>query len=219
MRFERYAIYDLGPQDLADFGADWLGWDARTGRETAGEGGALADTPRRYGFHATVKAPFRLAEGCSRDELAQALDGLAADTPVIEAPALQLRLLGDFLALVFDPQPQAVTDLAAKVVRDLDGFRAPLTDAERARRKPDRLSAPQRANLDRWGYPHVMDEFRFHMTLTGEVSGGAANEARQRLDRRLRGLLSDPHRIEALWLMGEDGEGRFHALHRAALGA
>ena len=28
----------------------------------------------------------------------------------------------------------------------------------------------QASNLDRWGYPYVFDDFRFHMTLTGPLT-------------------------------------------------
>ena len=31
------------------------------------------------------------------------------------------------------------------------------------------MTPRQREHLDRWGYPYVMDDFRFHMTLTGRV--------------------------------------------------
>ena len=51
-----------------------------------------------------------------------------------------------------------------------DSFRPPLSPDDRARRNPDKLTARQRDYLDRWGYPYVMEEFRFHMTLTGRLS-------------------------------------------------
>jgi hypothetical protein len=31
------------------------------------------------------------------------------------------------------------------------------------------LNQSQVANLDRWGYPYLFADFRFHMTLTGKV--------------------------------------------------
>lgn len=220
MQFRRYAVYDLGPGPLAGFGADWLGWDARTGRAGPATGGGWTDVPRRYGFHATIKAPFRLAEGRSQAGLISAFDAFAAElAPVTIDGGLRLAALGGFLALVFDPQPAAVTQMAAAVVRGLDDWRAPLTDADRARRRPESLSPAQRENLERWGYPHVMDQFRYHMTLTGPLDAAEADAARRALSPRLEGLLPRPHRIDTLVLMGEDAEGRFHALHRATLDA
>ena len=40
---------------------------------------------------------------------------------------------------------------------------------DRTRRNPSGLTPRQREFLDLWGYPYVMEEFRFHMTLTGRL--------------------------------------------------
>src|SRR5262249_14198568 len=67
----RYAIYFVPPADSAlyRFGAGFLGYDCYTGERlrqphdtalTASEWAQLTREPRRYGFHATLKAPFRL---------------------------------------------------------------------------------------------------------------------------------------------------------------
>lgn len=50
-----------------------------------------------------------------------------------------------------------------------DGFRAPLSLDERDRRLAAGLSGRQIGNLDKWGYPYVLEDFRFHMSLTGKV--------------------------------------------------
>ena len=34
------------------------------------------------------------------------------------------------------------------------------------------LTPRQRGYLERWGYPYVMEDFRFHMTLTGRLDAG-----------------------------------------------
>ena len=60
--------------------------------------------------------------------------------------------------------------LASAIVQEFDRFRAPLSEAEIERSDPDGLSAAQFANLHRWGNPYVMDEFRFHMPVTGPVN-------------------------------------------------
>ena len=65
--------------------------------------------------------------------------------------------------------------------RRLDPFRAPLTPSERARRRPEDLDPRRRALLDRWGYPHVFEAFRFHMTLTGRLADDAREAWRARL--------------------------------------
>ena len=206
MVWARYAIYWLPDGALGRAGADWLGWDARTGR------GDADGAPARYGFHATIKPPFRLAEGCDAVELAAAARALAAGLAPADLGRLTVARLGGFLALVPEREPAA---LAAAVVAGLDAFRAPPSAAERARRRAAGLTPSQAAMLDRWGYPHVMDEFRLHLTLTGRDPAG---DARARTEAAFEPL-AGPHRIEALTLMGEDAQGRFHAVEDLPLGA
>ncbi len=86
--------------------------------------------------------------------------------PVIK-PIVQS--ISGFIAVIpAEPSP-ALQQLAADCVTAFDSFREPLTAEDRARRNPSRLTAKQCEYLDRWGYPYVMDEFRFHMTLTGRL--------------------------------------------------
>ena len=112
---------------------------------------------------------------------------------------------------------RALNAMAGSVVEALDGFRAPLTPEEMARRSPDRLSTRQRKLLQRWGYPHVMEEFRFHMTLTGPLENGEAERARNVLAPVLDPLIERPFRIQGLCLFGEGEDGRFRNLHRYPL--
>ena len=71
--------------------------------------------------------------------------------------------------------------------------------------------------LQRWGYPHVMEEFRFHMTLTGSLPAAELAAVEAVLAPRLALLLPAPFAIDALTLLGEDADGRFHQISRAAL--
>ncbi len=221
----RHAIYwrpDPGP--LADFGAAWLGWEPRDGATPppppdapAARDGWTA-TPRKYGLHGTLKAPFRLAAGTSGAALGAAAAALAADAaPVVLPEGLRLARLGGFLALVPAGPAQALGALAARVVADLDRFRAPLTEAERARRHPERLDAAERANLERWGYPHVMEAFRFHITLTGALDPAAAAAAEADLGPRVAPFVGRPFAIGAIWHCAEAPDGRFHDIARHAL--
>ncbi|MCU0855258.1 MAG: DUF1045 domain-containing protein, partial [Rhodobacteraceae bacterium] len=74
---------------------------ARANRTLEVEGAEeITATPRRYGFHATLKPPFRLAEGRSAEELRAAVAELAAATSAIRGARLHLQRLGPFLALV-----------------------------------------------------------------------------------------------------------------------
>jgi putative phosphonate metabolism protein len=223
----RYAVYWRPVPDtaLGRFGAAWLGWEPAGGRTVAHP--AIADlpqpvatltgTPRRYGLHATIKAPFRLGPGADAASLAEALGTLAERLEPVACDGLALAALGDFLALVPEGDAARIGVLASAVVAELDGFRAPLTPAEVARRNPERLSAAQRALLDRWGYPYVMAEFRFHVSLTGALSKADAAVTRDRLAPMIAPILPRPFRISELTLCGEDTEGRFHDLARFAL--
>ena len=204
MDWARYAIYWLPGGALGRAGADWLGWDARARR---GEG---REAPARYGFHATIKPPFRpMGE---RAELVAAARALAARLTPVDLGRLSVKRLDGFLALMPARNPRS---LAAAVVEGLDGFRAPLGDADLARRRASGLTPAQDALLERWGYPYVMDEFRMHLTLTGRDPHEDAMERAEAAFAPHAG----PHRIEALSLAGEDGEGRFHLIEDLPLGA
>lgn len=224
--FRRYAIY-YAPRDGAFAGAvaSWLGWDPVTGAAVAYPSldglpapvEALTAEPRKYGFHGTIKAPFRLAEGVGRADLEQEVARLAARLAPVVMPGLQLVALKGFVALLPEGDEADLLELGAEVVTQLDPLRAALTGAEVAKRRPERLSARQRALLDQWGYPYVMEEFRFHLTLTGTLQAPQARAVLGVLEPWLAPVLPRPFVIGDLCLFGEDAAGRFHLLSRHAL--
>lgn len=222
---KRYAIYYAPPEGaFATRAAGWLGWDAARGQAVAQPdlGLPAADMttePRRYGFHGTIKAPFRLASGQDVAGLRAALARLAAELAPVSLPGLQLSRHDGFLALTPEGDATALRDLAARVVTGLDAFRAPLTDAEIARRRPERLTPRQRALLDRYGYPFVLEEFRFHLTLTNRLDPDLADRAEARLRAHFAPVLPRPFLFDALCLFGEPAEGPFRLLERFALRA
>lgn len=224
--FRRYAIYYAPePGPLAEFGAAWLGWDPAAGAEAAHPQVAalprpvaeLTETPRKYGFHGTIKPPFRLAEGQSVEALHAAAQALCARLAPVTLHGLHLSRLGAFLALTPRGDASALAALAAKVVQALDAFRAPPSEAEIGRRNPDKLSPAQRALMEKWGYPYVFDEFRFHLTLTGKLDSAEAEAVEAALAPVVAPLLPVPFRIGSLCLFGEAEDGRFHLLHRYTL--
>jgi putative phosphonate metabolism protein len=178
--FPRYAIYYAAPfgSALDRFGAEHLGYDAWRGEDLpfpdkvlkmVPDWHALTLDPRKYGFHATLKAPMALAQGTTEAELVEACADFvraARPLPVIRAV---VGSISGFAAVIPAQTSSELIKLAEDCVRRFDGFRAPLTPHERARRKPDMLTPRQRDYLERWGYPYVMDDFRFHMTLTGRL--------------------------------------------------
>ena len=226
MKFKRYAIYftpTAGP--FADFGASWLGWDCVRGRKPSAPDIAglpatrevITARPRKYGLHATIKPPFRLANGTSREALNDALHDLCARTVAVTLDGLELAQLGRFLALVPTGETAQLNALAARAVETLDPFRAAPDEAELARRRAGGLNPAQDALLTRWGYPYVMDEFRFHITLTGKLPRAQARAVRDILAPLVGPLVPRPFEIDALSLVGEDEDGRFHLIHRHAL--
>ena len=224
-QFERYAIY-YAPRagDFADRAAGWLGYSAERGNvahpEVAGLPlplGALTAAPRKYGFHGTIRPPFALAAGMGVDGLQAAVATLAAGLGAVSFARLRLERIGGFLALVPEGDQAALQALGAGVVAALDRFRAPLTEADMARRRPERLTARQRELLDLWGYPYVMDEFRFHLTLTGDLAQDVADAVMPVAQGWFGPVLPELFRIEDLCLFGEAVDGRFHLLHRYAL--
>ena len=174
----RYAVYFMPPADdpLWHFGARILGYDAATGEATgppqspafAGlPQGEWTREPRRYGFHATLKAPFHLREGVGEQQMLEHARRFAASRPAFHEPPLRLSLLGGFHALTLSQPSQALHVLADSAVREFDAFRAPLSDHDRNRRLQRPITPRQLEYLERWGYPHVFEEFTFHMTLSG----------------------------------------------------
>jgi putative phosphonate metabolism protein len=178
--YPRYAIYYAPePASVLDrFGAALLGYDAADGEdlpfpadviEAAPDWHELTTDPRKYGFHATLKAPFSLAQGKTEADLLAACAVFAATPRAIPVIRPVVGAISGFIAVIPAEPPADLLQLAADCVREFDFLRAPLTEADRARRNPSQLTIAQRDYLDRWGYPYVMEQFRFHMTLTGRL--------------------------------------------------
>ncbi|WP_331294670.1 DUF1045 domain-containing protein, partial [Methylobacterium radiotolerans] len=97
-------------------------------------------------------------------------------------------------------------------------FRAPLTEAERAKRRPERLDPRGRALLARWGYPYVFEAFRFHMTLTDALPEAERAPWHRRLSAAYAAAGPEPLRIDAVSLLTQDGSGPFRLLARLPFG-
>jgi hypothetical protein len=192
----RYAIYFVPDRNTAlyRFGAAVLGYDCFAGVDIrtldalpvdAGVWQELTREPRRYGFHGTLKAPFRLAAGRTEGELIGEFVEFSRTIAIAPITEPAVCLLQRFVAIVPATGCAGLDRLAASCVMRFDGFRAPLTSAERSRRFAARLTARQIAYLERWGYPYVFEDFRFHMTLTGALSSDFQEPTLAYLQRRL----------------------------------
>ncbi|MDZ4395567.1 DUF1045 domain-containing protein [Cypionkella sp.] len=225
-QMKRFAIYYAPePGPFTDAAAAWLGWDLAQGAPTLQPAPDLprplaevTAEPRKYGFHGTLKPPFRLADGVTAAALAQATARLAASLAPLKLPGLQMVNLEGFLALTPMGDTAALQDLAAEVVRNLDPYRAALTSAEIARRRPERLTPRQRDLLATYGYPYVMEQFQFHLTLSGPL-GDDETAVTAAAAHHFAGVIPAPFHIRDICLCGEDAAGRFHLLHRYALSA
>jgi putative phosphonate metabolism protein len=177
---ERFAIYYAPPAAsvLWQRAAHWLGRDPATG--TVSNDGipgisaetltALTPSATRYGFHATLKAPMALAEGASRRELEAAMRDFGMRHGAVAIGKLELKLIDGFLALTPVVQSAELTDFAGRLVAELDHLRAPMSPEDRAKRLKSKLTPYQIELMDKYGYPYVMDQFQFHMTLTDRMT-------------------------------------------------
>ena len=213
----RFAIYAAPPPDhpLWAFGSRLLGRDAAAAAPVPfpqdrpaddGTWRAWTEEPRRYGFHGTLKAPFRLRDGATEEALDAIASDLADRSPAVTIPRLTVGLLGSFVALVpAEPSP-ALEALAAACVEAFEPVRAPLNPAEMEKRLKAPLTERQRALLERYGYPYVLDQFRFHMTLTGRLPPDEAERVRARL-AELHARLDPALTVDALVLFVQDRPG------------
>jgi putative phosphonate metabolism protein len=220
----RYALYFTPPQDdpLTMLASRWLGRDAFSNAAFAAKGVGEIDAteqfrtteePRRYGFHATLKAPFELASSVTERDLMEVATEFASKTPAFTLPQLVLGQLGRFFALVPGDLYPALQNFSADVVRTFEPFRATLSEADLARRKPEQLDEAHRANLLRWGYPYVMEQFRFHMTLTGQVEPPRQAATAAALRQIFADHIGRPHSISGLAVFVEETRGAPFTVH------
>lgn len=221
----RYAVY-YAPEinsELADFGANWLGWDAQTSQSVPHliyddlPVSDITATPRKYGFHGTLKPPFRLAYGKTVADLNEAMAELAAHQSAFEIESIALRMLDGFLAIMPTKNNAEISALADTCVRDLDWLRAPLGAEDLLRRRAANLTPRQEKHLTEWGYPYVFEDFRFHLTLTGKLSTDLASAVQDLLLHRLARPLSRSLAIREICLFRENSDGRFYVFKRYPL--
>lgn len=218
MNFRRYAVYFTPDNSaFAQAGASWLGWDIVQGVRHDSPAPELTKRPRTYGFHATIKPPFSLASGQGETHLRDALGDLCTSLKPVALEGLKLDRIGSFFAFTAIGDTRRLAALASRAVRDLDRFRAPPSDQELARRRNAPLSPQEEENLKQWGYPYVIDSFRFHMTLTGPVGRYQGDPVRRQLQEHFAGCDLTPFVINALTLVGEDEDKLFHQIDRFAL--
>jgi putative phosphonate metabolism protein len=216
MQAHRYAIYLAPAEPFRTFGAQWLGRDADTGAAMPLPAGMAerpaewVEAPAHYALHATLKPPFRLADGTDASMLDAAARAFAHGRKAFDAP-LTLRALRGFLAWCLDDGDgsggQRMHELADDCMRAFERFRAPATVEEMNRRRPHRLTDVQRAMLDAWGYPYAFDTFTFHITLTGMLDAASEAAAFARLSAGCGKLLESPLHVDGISVFVQPAPG------------
>jgi putative phosphonate metabolism protein len=226
----RYALYwaPAAGSELERLGAAWLGRDA----ESAGvvprppivgfdptSLDQITAEPRRYGLHGTMKPPFRLAAGRSLAELENEIGHFATARAPVVAPPLKIAQVDRFVALIPSVPTASIGALAQECVAHFDRFRAPLSPKELERRRASPLTPSQENNLQRWGYPYVAGDFRFHVTLTGSLEASIAAKLISELQLFFAPVLTEPLHLREIVLFTEPTPGApFQLQRRFSLG-
>jgi Protein of unknown function (DUF1045) len=187
----RIALYYAPPSSSAWWraGCEWLGRDAESGNlivppvepSLAALGhtvAALTGAPRRYGWHGTLVAPFRTADGVTPQQVLSVAREWASRIACFDT-AMQAVEMGRFVALRAEPDADddAIRKIAASALHTLAPLRARPSPEDTERRLASSLNPRQRALLHEWGYPYVLDEFRFHMTLSDALESAPVRAA------------------------------------------
>jgi hypothetical protein len=194
----RYAIYFAPARDslLWERAQDWLNQPDLE---------PLTVSARKYGFHATLKAPMTLALDYA--ELDAALTAFVDEHSAVTLGGLAPRLIDGFLALTTEPQPDRLTSFAAEIVEAFEPFREPLNEGERARRLKAPLTPRQVELVDQYGYPYVLEQFLFHMTLTDRLPAEMREPMRERAKDWFTDVLAEPVRLDRLVVFAEPEPG------------
>ncbi len=215
--------------NLYRFGASIIGYDCYTGGDVPFAGGLeiesktwteLTEDPRRYGFHATLKAPFYLSPSCTEAQLSNAIANFALLARTAPTFKPTIRLLKDFIAIVPRRRQSGIDKLASDCVTLFDAYRAPMSPQERARRVAAGLNAGQIGHLDRWGYPYLFDDFRFHLTLSGRISVERRDVVMAALEKLFARTCGDtPIAVDQLTLLRQDTpKSRFRVVSQTKIG-
>jgi putative phosphonate metabolism protein len=208
----RHAIYYTPDPagSLRQLGSSWLGRDSHTNVLIQQPDSRLLGftlNAARYGFHGTLKPPFYMKERVSIEVFETALKTLANQHESFSAGPIELRMIDGFLALVLAKESLALSQLASDCVQQLDNYRSPPSEAELLKRKSAGLTPAQDALLQRWGYPYVFEEFRFHITLTSKLDAPDAEWIYALAQLHFATVLNRPLQIDALTLMIEPADG------------
>jgi hypothetical protein len=165
-----------------------------------------------------LKAPFKLAQNKSRQDLSLFAEEFSQRHAPVMLPKLRLAVLDGFLALIPDAETDRLQDFATCCVMDFDSFRGPLHPDEITRRHRSGLNLRQSRLLLNWGYPHVLDQFRFHMTLTNKLGRYDMARLRPLAETHFTALIGVPVLLDAITIFCQTEPGApFRAVERFML--
>lgn len=211
----RIAIY-YAPESTSPFGkaaAEWLKEeDGKIPGLSDKEVHSLLAAPKHYGFHGTIKPPFRLKSGYRLEDVEHTLSEFMAEKQnrSFDMPRLKVTKIGSFFCLKPATESEQLYRLAAETLQRFDHFRKPAEKEEIERRRAAGLTPRQDQLLLEWGYPYVLDQFNFHFTLTGNVQNPKHFiPINQELEKRFRSLSQSPISFDCLKLFIQNGENPF----------
>ncbi len=224
--YERFAIYYAPSPNskLAEFGRIWFGNHVTENEDVRIFGldqnlvAHITEKPARYGLHATLKAPFQIAEGFEFKQLLKHAKRFAQNRKSFSLGKLKQTWFGNTMTLVPEGSNHQVNQFASQCVLGFEDFRAPLTMKERTRRLEANLNLHQRLMLEELGYPYVLSEFQFHITLTASLSEEDKEVVLPKLSPVLEHVCEEPCLIDNIAIAGDPGNGKpFQIIEQFAL--
>ena len=234
-KYSRYAIYYAPPKEsnLEEFGRYWFGWDPINAKSINNKqrinylnGFGIKNLKnidknvliaRKYGFHGTLIPPFKLNKNYSTKTLFKKTEKIAKKFKKFKFYKFKLKKINNFYAFVQNKKNNNINKLSNRLVRELFKFRSPLTKKEIDRRNPSKLSKFQLNILYKWGYPYLMSEFKFHMTLASEVTGNKLYSELKKIENNKEIILNEINNFDKIYIFGENQKGMFENLENFSL--
>ncbi len=234
-KYSRYAIYYAPPKEsnLEEFGRYWFGWDPLNAKLINNKqrinylnGFGIKNLKnidknvliaKKYGFHGTLIPPFKLNKNYSTNLLFKKTEDIAKKFKKFKFYKFKLKKINNFYAFVQNKKNNNINKLSNRLVRELFKFRSPLTKKEIDRRNPSKLSKFQLNILYKWGYPYLMSEFKFHMTLASEVTGNKLYSELKKIENNKEIILNEINNFDKIYIFGENQKGMFENLENFSL--